>query len=509
VYDNLDSETLLRLCTAQVVAGDGVSHGTAFFVAPGYMVTCAHVVTGTSDEPLSPIKIVRIDGETDDNAVLELSLGQPYPDLALLRVKWTDHPCVSLDGDVELRDELRCYGYPSDPKFVRLEPITLNVEGFVDWTFKDTTAGFRLLRFTKDQVRAGMSGAPLLNTRTLGVCAILKRTMDTHRALGGYGVRATEVLRAFSVVRAAQDVADRSRPLPNFSISVATIPVRMPIDQTVGENLYHAGLTFWGQRSELQNTYPWFIQAGDITAAAEKEISIYEEMHKLREIVPYWTDDSPTDGGGFGISRAVLTGSITLRNSGKHAHSLRIITAKSRLLDPRLGEYLHAGFPPAIDWLPGPVQVWAEVGPTETEDSAPITVQSGQPYEFQIHAKICVDIHGGEFRSVSGKSYQHKEDIIYFEQVAQIAFLNASLALRRYLLSRYIELAISLTIDGNPVSRVIRVAVELPEQKTPAASYLSQCWDFENFGDFLLRWLKVRKIGFTRWRLDNGGGDAV
>jgi hypothetical protein len=103
-------EDLLQQCTVKITVPDG--WGTGFFVAPGLILTCAHVVRKSADlqvtvfysvrqEPLSSIvKAKADDGKTLDLALVELS--EPLP----------DHPCVLLDEEpVAIDQALYSYGY--------------------------------------------------------------------------------------------------------------------------------------------------------------------------------------------------------------------------------------------------------------------------------------------------------------------------------------------------------------------------------------------------------------
>ena len=81
-----DLEALLRRCTVRVEQGQG--HGTGFFVAPGRVVTCAHVVE-TTDAQTAPVTIYW-QGQTY-RAHIEKIFASPYPDLALLRTELQEH----------------------------------------------------------------------------------------------------------------------------------------------------------------------------------------------------------------------------------------------------------------------------------------------------------------------------------------------------------------------------------------------------------------------------------
>jgi hypothetical protein len=190
---------LLRRCTVRVSTSEKLGHGTGFFVAPGLILTCAHVVKAVQPETSS----------------IEMSWnGHLYPalitrcvsdaDLALLEVDLTDHPCVLLHEEVSPFDTLYSYGYPDDHPSG--DPATFTLEGRAGEQGEQ-------LKFKTGQVRPGMSGAPILNVRTGGVCGIVQLTRDRTSDLGGRAIPTTTVFKVFPEIVALQNqfhLQDRS-----------------------------------------------------------------------------------------------------------------------------------------------------------------------------------------------------------------------------------------------------------------------------------------------------------
>ncbi|MEQ9624771.1 trypsin-like peptidase domain-containing protein [Coleofasciculus chthonoplastes] len=186
-------ENLLQQCTVKLSLPGG--WGTGFFVAPEWILTCAHVVKGAKGEPIQ----VRWQMQQNwSQAVVEDLLPDPY-DLALLRVTLltdANPPCVYLDGAIQSRDPLYLFGYP-DREFDNGCPVTFNCEGV-------TGDEPGLIKFKLGQVRPGMSGAPLLNQRTGKVCGMVKFTRDRSFDLGGGAVPTTVILSQFPQLREFQ-----------------------------------------------------------------------------------------------------------------------------------------------------------------------------------------------------------------------------------------------------------------------------------------------------------------
>jgi hypothetical protein len=172
---------LLHSCTARLEVSGG--HGTGFFVAPGLVLTCAHVVE-KAESDVTRIT-VHYGGKRCRVQKIEC-YPKPYPDLALLHIDLREHPCVYLDASVEPRDQLYSYGYTE--KHLAGESTTLESEGAMR-----TDDGELLLKLKSGQVLRGSSGSPLLNERTWGVCGVVKLSRDRLTALGG-GAIPTEVV---------------------------------------------------------------------------------------------------------------------------------------------------------------------------------------------------------------------------------------------------------------------------------------------------------------------------
>ncbi|MFL5627722.1 MAG: trypsin-like peptidase domain-containing protein [Ktedonobacteraceae bacterium] len=189
----------LKRCTVQLLV-PGKTLGTGFFVAPGLILTCAHVVQ-TARENTLPVEVVTWDGQSlglgaIDKYVLEkipikdTLPGQRfhylYPDLALLQVKLTDHPCVYLNAQVSSGNPLHIYGYPDNFPGGDEAEFAFEGESRID------NQRF-LLKFREGEARPGFSGAPLLNLNTGGVCGVVQTTRGSDR--GGRAIPTSVVFQ--------------------------------------------------------------------------------------------------------------------------------------------------------------------------------------------------------------------------------------------------------------------------------------------------------------------------
>ena len=195
----VDLESLLERCTVKLSVSGKSGWGTGFFVAPGKILTCAHVVKDAGTEP---VKVSYQNQQDIAEATVSGFFLDPF-DLALLELvePIPNHPCVYLDAStsqeqvIQSNDELYTYGYPDD--FPQGGPVTTACEGLT---------GDRppLIKFKQGQIRPGLSGSPLLNRRTSKVCGIVKFTRDRSNDLGGGAVPVPAILSKFSELESLQ-----------------------------------------------------------------------------------------------------------------------------------------------------------------------------------------------------------------------------------------------------------------------------------------------------------------
>jgi len=215
-------ETLLRDCTVKLSLPNQRGWGTGFFVAPGLILTCAHVV-----KALTAPGRVQVRWQQQVNfAEAEVVEQVPELDLALLQLLpettnlTAGLPCVCLDEELQAGQEFYFFGYP-DHDFDNGCPVTGSYEGLTG----DVPP---LIKFKLAQVRPGMSGSALLNRQTGKVCGMVKFTRDRTSDLGGGAIPASVILQGFPQLRQLQqdfhdqnqhwrDLLTQKAELKNFS----------------------------------------------------------------------------------------------------------------------------------------------------------------------------------------------------------------------------------------------------------------------------------------------------
>jgi tetratricopeptide (TPR) repeat protein len=199
-------EDLLRGCTVRILGGP--MPGAGFFVAPGTVATCVHVI---GDSTSLVARWERDGADATELAVtgpplILASRGRPipaldrdYPDIAILHVEAPDgHPCVRMDPQRPSHgDRLVVFGYPQEGGAVHLTPAGLTYRGshgVSPRSFWDLGA---------DTVKPGMSGAAVLNLRTGRVGGIIVASKNPARADGALAVPWHEVEQDLAAVLAA------------------------------------------------------------------------------------------------------------------------------------------------------------------------------------------------------------------------------------------------------------------------------------------------------------------
>ncbi len=181
---------LLAQCTVRLSIAGKQGYGTGFFVAPGLILTCAHVVHDARQNHID----VAVN-QWNQQYQAQVIASPERHDLALLRTDLTEHPCVYLGRDALPFDQLYTYGYSDDHSDG--DPATFNLEGW-------SGSAQEQLKFKLGQVRPGMSGSPILNLRTGRVCGIINLSRDRSSDLGGRGIPTTVILKMFVELEAQQ-----------------------------------------------------------------------------------------------------------------------------------------------------------------------------------------------------------------------------------------------------------------------------------------------------------------
>jgi hypothetical protein len=172
-----------------------IASGSGVWIAPGIVLTCAHVVPdgakGTAEVGWNErIYLGTVIEHVPNPQRINL---WPSPDIALIRVREAlDHPCVWL-SEAMPGEQLVALGH-SDPLREGLLPASIDVDrGGVQLVSKG-----RYWQLKSNEITKGMSGGPVLDVGSGAVCGVTTATIGVGADRGGYVVP-IESLRLLNV----------------------------------------------------------------------------------------------------------------------------------------------------------------------------------------------------------------------------------------------------------------------------------------------------------------------
>lgn len=205
----------------------GQGSGSGFLVtSDGYLVTCAHVVEGTTK-----IDVVVNGGQSYPGQVVAFDKAH---DLAVVRIIGTNLPTVPLGNSdaVELAQEVRAVGYPLSTVLGESVKITRGtVAGVVN------TEGRKLFQVDAS-INPGNSGGPLVNEmgQVVGVASAKLAGEDIDGV--GFAVPTSEVLNLLRSKGVTPTVASGGERLDGPSLARRVTPAVVMLKVTIGPGGY-------------------------------------------------------------------------------------------------------------------------------------------------------------------------------------------------------------------------------------------------------------------------------
>lgn len=198
----------LRACVVLVRNGaDKNRTGTAFFVGPGHLLTCAHVVQKCRRAH------VLIDGTWHRVRVQQPRLTEAA-DVAILRTSARSRAFARLGPLTATHHEVFGRGFPVRDGAPHEEQISGVVEQVdLQHASEPWKSGARLIKFKQGQVAGGFSGGPLYDMRTRRVVGIIAATRDSASDLGGIAIPVSILLRQCPAVQRMQKEIDWHRSI--------------------------------------------------------------------------------------------------------------------------------------------------------------------------------------------------------------------------------------------------------------------------------------------------------
>jgi hypothetical protein len=187
---------LTEAAVAAIPAGRG---GTGFFVAPGTIITCAHVVA-VGEETVGEVTVDWNDLHLEGSATARPPATGPgrlweYPDLCVISLYQppADHPVVIL-GESRNPTDVSLTGFSDVYERSSLGTTSGRVVGF------ETLGRGRAWRIADCEMPEGMSGGPVLDLTHGVVCGLAKTTRMKDANRGGLAIPATAIADEFPAV---------------------------------------------------------------------------------------------------------------------------------------------------------------------------------------------------------------------------------------------------------------------------------------------------------------------
>jgi Trypsin-like peptidase domain/Tetratricopeptide repeat/NB-ARC domain len=180
----------------------GPKPGAGFLIAPGVVITCAHV----AGQDFVGLRVVAAGEEVGEVRAMRrlASRGRPiadlddYPDIAVLELDERVHACVAIDQEWPAASErFQCYGYPLEGGSVNLTPAMLSYRRL------QGAEATRFLYLKDDTIMPGMSGGPVLKLSTGAVCGVMVATRSATSPDGGLAIHWVDVADELGEVLAA------------------------------------------------------------------------------------------------------------------------------------------------------------------------------------------------------------------------------------------------------------------------------------------------------------------
>lgn len=191
-------QKLFESCIVKIIAG--TQEGSGFFIAPGKIITCAHVIEEIYEHDLIN---VLWNGKSYQCNTLSF-FPNPYPDIGILEFPSKKHPCVLFCDDVKIGDRLYSFGYSKEGPLG--DSITFEFEGI-------TNKPEQFYKLKGGQAIEGFSGAPIINLRTNRVNGVLKSSRDIYSELGGHVIPVPTIFKYNPILKSEHEKFHKSTNL--------------------------------------------------------------------------------------------------------------------------------------------------------------------------------------------------------------------------------------------------------------------------------------------------------
>ncbi len=317
---------LTEACTVEIPRA-GINGGSGFFIAPGVVVSCAHVVAQGNGPVLEqPVTVkwreellygqVRAVPPNSDNSQI-----WPFPDLCVIELDTAPiaQPWVLLDDSLAADSpELYVAGYGSiydSPEVPQFHGKRARLDGPYD------ALGGRFWQVADCEITAGMSGAPVLDLGSAAVCAVAKTQRLPDSPAGGLVTPVSAIRASFPLFwarsqREAQQLG-RWRAIRR-AIREMSNRLEATLTRRELETLRQAGDLLGLRRPQLNRLWHDIVGDGalpstpfrdvlDLAAAlADRLVGSLDPLSRLFAMLASW-EESPLSSILVGYAREIAT----------------------------------------------------------------------------------------------------------------------------------------------------------------------------------------------------------
>lgn len=327
----------LRRYVVQLRSERGRILGTGFFVAPKWVLTCAHVLSGERNVVVAPDESISraglpalVDATSAPPQPGAPSSLWPFPDLALVHLAGDlEHPCALLDVEGPIAGaDWQTWGFSEREQGVapRGSPASFRYEG-------EEEDGY--LKLKGGEAAPGLSGAPLVCPRRRAVVGVVAAARRLGSDMGGYAVPVVRLLTGDG--RLPTDLTAHGSFIRAINVSAVVRDRRA----------WHRVLPVHGTSRILDRPWTSFVKGfgsnpSDLLRAEFGVVPYVFREAALQEAIAWCERDTPmaiariTGGGGVGKTRFALELCRLLCNRGWMAGFWRRDKASADVPLPRL-----------------------------------------------------------------------------------------------------------------------------------------------------------------------------
>lgn len=173
---------------------DTENRGTAFWIGPNHIVSCAHVL-GETVKTGSILPVFQIDtiGNTKRYDAIICAIDRDL-DIFFASIGDIDKISLLFCRDIDFEDKMIVIGFSYSNETISLSSSYLKFESS-EITLREGGKIKKYFKLRDGQVLSGFSGAPVINYRKGYLAGMMRETRDKRFSAGGFAIRALDIIQ--------------------------------------------------------------------------------------------------------------------------------------------------------------------------------------------------------------------------------------------------------------------------------------------------------------------------